>query len=274
MTHSRRATMFAWTGALVCALFFGLPLSWVVLGAISHSSDVAAGRDIISGGTLSFGSFSSLFSDHRFIAQFWNSIVCAASCATAAVTIGCYVGYVSARRRQVLAQVLARFSLIMYMISPVVLAIPFFILWTWLDLANSIIGLVLAHLSFAIPYSIWSMRGFFADLPRTLEERAATEGLSPTGTLLRVVLPAVAPGAVATFLFCFLLSWNDYVFARVLIGTDSLKTLTVGIDDMFHGSLVDWGQVLAAGTVTMVPAIIIVVALQKQLSRGAMVSWR
>jgi len=158
------------------------------------------------------------------------------------------------------------------MVSPVVLAVPFFVVWTKLGLSDSLTGIVIAHLSFALPYGIWSMRGFFAGLPISLEERAASDGLSPGQVLALVILPTIVPGALTTTLFCFLLSWNDYVFARVLNGSERLKTLPVGIDDMFQGSLVDWTRVLAAGTITMVPALLIVAFLQRQFGRSAIAS--
>jgi len=274
MIRPRWVSPVAWAGAVIFTLFFGLPLLWVMMGAVTRPSDLAAGTNFVTGSGPTLAGFSALLGDGIFWSQLRNSAICATVCAALSVAVGCFVGYATTRGGGLAAQVLVRLSLIGYMVSPVALAIPFFVVWTWLGLADSRAGLIVAHLSFALPYGIWSMRGFFAELPRALEERAATDGLAPTLVLWRVILPTVAPGAVTTTLFCFLLSWNEYVFARVLIGSDRLKTLPVGIDDMFHSSLVDWTRVLAAGTTTMVPAVLIVAALQRQLGRGAMSSWR
>jgi ABC-type glycerol-3-phosphate transport system permease component len=98
---------------------------------------------------------------------------------------------------------------------------------------------VLAYTAFCLPVALWLLRTFFQSIPLELEEAAMTDGASRAQTVLRVVLPLALPGVVATGTFTFILAWNDYIFARVL-SADRLKTLPVGIADLYNASVVDW----------------------------------
>ena len=106
--------------------------------------------------------------------------------------------------------------------------IPFYVMMRSLGLANTHLGLVLAYTAFCLPFALWMLRTFFQSIPLEIEEAALTDGASRAQAVIHVVLPLALPGVIATGIFTFILAWNDYIFARVLLSADELKTLPVG----------------------------------------------
>ena len=115
------------------------------------------------------------------------------------------------------------------MFPAIVTAVPLFLMMRDVRLLNTRASLIIVYTAFNLPFVVWMMRGFFADLPRDLEEAALVDGDSRLGALVRVVLPLVAPGLAATAVFCLIVSWNEFLFALVLTQTDAAMTLPVGI---------------------------------------------
>jgi multiple sugar transport system permease protein len=137
-----------------------------------------------------------------------------------------------------------------------------------LRLLNTRLSLIIVYTAFNLPFVVWMMRGFFAELPRDLEEAALVDGDSRLGALVRVVLPLVAPGLAATAVFCLIVSWNEFLFALVLTQTDASMTLPVGIAGRVTQYEIKWGVMSAAGTVAMIPILVFALAVQKYLVRG------
>ena len=117
-------------------------------------------------------------------------------------------------------------------------------------------SLIIVYTGFNLPFVVWMMRGFFADLPRDLEEAALVDGDSRLGALVRIVLPLVAPGLAATAVFCLIVSWNEFLFALVLTQTDAAMTLPVGIAGRVTQFEIKWGVMSAAATVAVVPILV------------------
>jgi ABC-type glycerol-3-phosphate transport system permease component len=113
----------------------------------------------------------------------------------------------------------------------------------------------------------WLLRTFFQTIPLEIEEAALIDG-SRLQAIIYVVLPLALPGVVATGIFTFILAWNDYIFARVLLSADELKTLPVGIADLYNASVVDWGMIMAAGLLVIAPVAAVFVFIQKFLVAG------
>ena len=110
-----------------------------------------------------------------------------------------------------------------------------------LGLVNSLLGLALTYISFSLPYALWILRAFFQSIPIELEHAALIDGANRAQALAYVVMPLALPGIIATSIFTFIVAWNDFLFALVLIGKDELKTLAIGINEFFHMAVVDWG---------------------------------
>jgi multiple sugar transport system permease protein len=154
------------------------------------------------------------------------------------------------------------------MFPAIVTAVPLFLMMRDLRLLNTRLSLIIVYTAFNLPFVVWMMRGFFAELPGDLEEAALVDGDSRLGALVRIMLPLVAPGLAATAVFCLIVSWNEFLFALVLTQTDAAMTLPVGIAGRVTQYEIKWGVMSAAGTVAMVPILIFALAVQRYLVRG------
>jgi multiple sugar transport system permease protein len=154
------------------------------------------------------------------------------------------------------------------MFPPIVTVIPLFLMMRDVRLLNTLFSLIIVYTAFNLPFVVWMMRGFFAEVPRELEEAALVDGDSRLGALVRVVLPLVAPGLAATAVFCLIISWNEFLFALVLTQTDAAMTLPVGIAGRVTQYEIKWGVMSAAGAVAMMPILVFALAVQRYLVRG------
>lgn len=154
------------------------------------------------------------------------------------------------------------------MFPAIVTAVPLFLMMRDLRLLNTKASLIIVYTAFNLPFVIWMMRGFFAEVPRDLEEAALVDGDSRLGALVRIVLPLVSPGLAATAVFCLIVSWNEFLFALVLTQTDASMTLPVGIAGRVTQFEIKWGVMSAAAVVAMMPILIFALAMQRYLVRG------
>ena len=153
------------------------------------------------------------------------------------------------------------------MFPPVASALPLFLVFKSLHLLDTHWALIVANTIFNLPFVIWLLKGFFEDLPAELEEAAVIDGTTIFGAFRRVALPLVAPGLVATALFCFIFTWNEFMFALLFTRSD-VRTLTIIVPSLVGGHEILWGQVAAVGVVAIIPNILLALLLQRFLVRG------
>lgn len=207
----------------------------------------------------------------RSFGQYLINSLFVAVCSTAcALVIGTLAAYSLARFRlpYKLDRKLALWILSTRMFPAIVTAVPLFLIMRDLRLVNTRLALIIVYTAFNLPFVVWMMRGFFAEIPRDLEEAAMVDGDSRLGALRRVVLPLVAPGLAATAVFCLIVSWNEFLFALVLTQTDEAMTLPVGIAGRVTQYGIKWGVMSAAAVVAMVPILAFAMSVQKYLVRG------
>ena len=208
--------------------------------------------------------------DPVFLRFALNSMIVATATTVVSVTIAALGAYSLARLRFPGSEVLGRFVLLTYTIPSVLLLIPLFKIVVALNLANSLIALVITYTTFSVPFCLWLLRSYFQSLPRDLEDAAMVDGASRLGALFRVILPLSVPGIVATGLFAFILAWNEFLFALVFTTTSDVKTLPIGVSTTFTAeqTATDWAVAMSASTLSAVPIFIIVLILQRGLVRG------
>jgi N,N'-diacetylchitobiose transport system permease protein len=138
-----------------------------------------------------------------------------------------------------------------------------------LNLVNHLSGLIVVYISAVLPFSVWTLRGFLMGIPKELEEAAMVDGSSRLGAFVRILLPLVAPGLVAVSVFAFIVSWNEYVFARLLLNDGSTQTITVWLANYIGGEkAVDWGGLMAASTLIALPVVGFFLLVQRRIAFG------
>ena len=207
----------------------------------------------------------------RSFGQYLLSSLIVAVCSTAgALVLGTLAAYSLARFRlpRNFDRKLGLWILSTRMFPAIVTAVPLFLIMRDLYLVNTRLSLIITYTAFNLPFVVWMMRGFFAEVPRDLEEAAMVDGDSRLGALRRIVLPLVAPGLAATAVFCLIVSWNEFLFALVLTQTDDAMTLPVGIAGRVTQYGIKWGVMSAAAVVAMVPILAFALSVQRYLVRG------
>ena len=149
------------------------------------------------------------------------------------------------------------------------LIIPLYVVLARYHQVNALSGVIITYMTFVLPFSVWTLRGFIVGIPRELEEAALVDGNSRLGAFVRILLPLVAPGLVATSVFAFITSWNEYIFARVLLNDQSKQTVTVWLSYFIGTSKhTDWGALMAGATLTAIPVVVFFVLVQRKIAFG------
>ena len=255
-------------GILVLVLLWTLtPLFWMVLSSFKPAESIISPTpDVVFAPTLK--NYASLLSGAGSLLGYAkNSLLAAGISTVIAVVLGCLGGYGLARTNFRGKQHLS-FWIISTRMAPIAAVIvPLYLIFRNLDLLDSVAGLIVAYLTFNLPFAIWLMNAFFADLPPALEESALVDGATRFQAFWRIAVPLVTPGVVTTAILCFLFAWNDYAFAQTFSGPDS-GTIPVLAAQLVTQTGIDWGALTAIGTVVVLPMIVVGLAVRRWLVRG------
>jgi len=258
------------------AIIYFAPVFWMILTAFKTRQDALAIPPKLFF-TPTLENFTSVFYDTTSSGEvvpsdawlyFFNSAVIAGSSVLLALIIGTLAAYAFSRYPLKGNDTYLFIILTTRMLPPIVVIIPIFLLFRITGLSGSYIGIILLYTSFNLPFSIWMMKSFFDDLDREVEDSARMDGSSDWAVFGRIALPQVLAGLVATLVFALILTWNEFIFALLLTGTET-RTVPVAIASTIGGSIgVDWGKLSAMITLFLIPVFIVTFALQNQLLRG------
>jgi len=185
--------------------------------------------------------------------HFMNSVIVAVVTVVVTMIFSIMIAYAVTRQRIRGKKLIVGAMLYAYMFPPLLIAIPMFTIFARLGLSDTLVGLIASHLTLTLPLGVWFLWGFFKGMPFELEEAAMVDGCTRLGAFLRVVLPLSLPGLITVAIFSFLLSWTDYTFALIMIGSDANKTLPVGLASMVGSFDLRWGEIMAGSTLIALP---------------------
>ncbi len=155
------------------------------------------------------------------------------------------------------------------MLPPAGLIIPLYVVLAKYHLVNALTGVIVVYLTTALPFCVWTLRGFILGIPKDLEEAAMVDGSTRLGAFVRILLPLVAPGLVATSVFAFVTCWNEYIFARILLSDSPKQTITVWLSYFLGtGRSIDWGGLMAASTLIAIPVVAFFLVVQRKIAFG------
>ncbi|MGI9413767.1 MAG: carbohydrate ABC transporter permease, partial [Hyphomicrobiales bacterium] len=212
---------------IVVLMLLLLPYLWIVLTSFKTRLDALADVPVWVF-TPTYDHYPTVFLDKGYLPLVWNSVIVAVFSTALSLIVGAPAAYVFARFDFPAKEDLFFFFLTTRMAPPVSVVVPMFLLFTTLGITDKPIAVILAHTTFNLSLVVWMMRGFFADIPREIDEAAMMDGHSRFGTFLRILVPLSAPGLAATAVLCFILSWNEFLYAFILVAFEG-RTLTVGI---------------------------------------------
>ena len=267
MTARQRADQTVLFVGLAIFTFFNLiPLIWAALTSLKHPADAfTIPPTLIFEPTLEY--HRQVWVEAGFLKFLMNSLIVSAGTVLISVPIGALAAYALSRipRRSSGPILSALFTIRMF--PHMLLAIPFFVMGSFLGLIDTYPLLILALVAINQPFTIWLLHGFFLDIPRDLDEAAAIDGCNSWQAFRIVILPLARPGLTVAALFSLLLSYNEFLFALVLTGVDT-KTLPVAIASYGGENVTDWSLSAAGAIGIMLPIVLVMLALQRHLVRG------
>lgn len=204
----------------------------------------------------------------NFRRSLFNSLAIAASVTAICVTVGALAAYSFARMSFAGHGQLVYVLLISYTLPPIMLVIPLFRVMGDLQLLDTIQGLVIVYSSLIMPFAIWILRSYFQTIPADLEDAAMIDGCTRLQALTRVILPISLPGIVATGLFCFLASWEEFLIALIFTSSPTAKTIPVAIAEFTGRHAIDYGMMATGGVIAALPPILIALLFQRYLISG------
>ena len=264
-TRKKISRTMRYVVAALALVFFLFPIVWIILTAFKTPNEFLKSPPIWIPQTPNLDYFDHVIRTGGLNALA-NTLIISTSVTLLSLLIGSLAAYALARWR-VGGDNLPFFILSQRFMPPVAVIFPFLLLFKTLRWTDTHQALILIYLTFNLPYTVWMMRGFFMEIPREIEESALVDGCSSLGAFWRIALPLVAPGLVATGIFCFIFSWAEFFFAIALTKSNAV-TLSVYIVNFFGKMMVQWGEIGATSIVSMVPLFILSFAAQRYLVRG------
>jgi N,N'-diacetylchitobiose transport system permease protein len=244
------------------------PVYWMVATAFKPGRDILRidPKFVPSPATL------SNFEDAIHRQYFWdnvkNSLIIVCTVVVLSLVIGFLAALAIARFRFYGRRAFIIVIIGVQMIPTAALIIPLYILLARADQVDRLSGVIVTYLTFVLPFTVWTLRGFIMGIPRDLEEAAMVDGCTRMGAFVRILVPLIAPGLVATSIFAFVQAWNEFIFAYVLLSSQEKQTLTVWLASFTTLRGTDWGPLMAAATLTSLPVVVFFALVQRRVAFG------
>ncbi|MET8879132.1 carbohydrate ABC transporter permease [Streptomyces rubiginosohelvolus] len=268
-TRESRAGRTARIGFLTLWLIFTIfPLYWITITSFKPAGDIFTFPLAYWPEDFSLENYSGLFGASQFGTYLLNSLIVSAVAGTVATVISMLSAYVLARFEFRTKTALLMAALVTQMIPSFIALGPLYLLMTDLRLVDNRMGLVLVYIAVCIPFCTVMLRGFFANIPDTLEEAAMIDGCSRLGALFRVLLPVMKPGIVAAFIFNFVNCWNELFLSVTLMNSDDNKTVPTALNGFISSFNIDWGSMSAAAVLTILPTMVLFAFASRHIVQG------
>jgi ABC-type glycerol-3-phosphate transport system permease component len=276
----------AYLTLLVVTFLICFPLIWALSTSLKPAKDVMATpprliprevtlanyRNLITGKEQYFRADQAYVpttaAPQHFTSWFANSVVVSLGSTLISIVISTLAAYSITRFRYWGRRIIPYFSLLGYMIPSIILVFPLFLVMAEFRLTNSLWSLTFGYVSITLPFCMWLLWAFFRGIPIELEEAAMMDGAGRLRVFVDIVLPAALPGIIAAAIFSMIVSWNDYLFARVFINSIENLPLTVGVMHFFEGVHVDWGLMMASAVLMTLPMALLFMLMQRHLVAG------
>jgi len=265
----------------IAVIFTMFPFFWLVISSIKPGAEIFAIRDLSLWKTFvpervtfeqyiaSFIAKGGLKGALAFPRYLINSVVISSTSSLLVIAMVIPGGYALARYKFPGKRVVSILVIVFQMLPAVLLVLPYYVIMRYLNLLDTWYALIIVDATFAIPFCIWLMRGFFSDVPREIEEAAMVDGCSELRAFLVIAVPLTVYGIIAAFIYAFTWSWNDYLFALILTSTINAKTVQVGLSELlvWYGEM-EWGLLLAQSVMATIPIAVLFASIQRYLVSG------
>ena len=269
VTRTRR--LLAWTGngLLVVFLVWTLvPFYWMVVTSLKKDKEIYGFEATLVPRHPTLESYRRVFVQTPFVKYLRNSTIISVSTTIASLVLGCLGAYALARLRFPGRALIARSLIFSYLVPPALLFIPLFTVMSMLSLIDTREGLILANLSFTVPFCTWLLLGYFRSVPLELEEAAFVDGCSRLSALVRIILPMSLPALVVVAFFSFTQAWNEFLYANVFVNSVEARTITTGLTLFIVEDVFFWGPMMGAAFLSTLPPLLLYLIFQRWVVKG------
>ena len=246
------------------------PVFWMISTALKPADEVNTITPTWFPGNPTLAHFRTALHRPYFWNDVKNSLIVVAVTVAIAVVLAFLAALALAKYRFTGRKLFIVLVIGIQMLPAIGLIIPLYVLLAKYGEVNKLTGVILVYLTAALPFSVWTLRGFLIGIPKDLEEAAMVDGSTRLGAFARILLPLVAPGLVATSVFTFITVWNEFIYANVLLSKPESQTITIWLGNFTGGVIggVDWGAVMAASTLIAIPVVIFFLLVQRRIAFG------
>lgn len=253
---------------IITALFSMLPVVWGLFTALKNPAEVNSFPPTLIPDDFTLENFTSVLFNSGFPKYLWNSIVVTVICIVVATAVAAHAAYAVTNFRFRFREQIMFFILMTSMIPPVVMLVPLYMLSVKIGLYDTRLLLILIYTAWRIPLLTWTLRGFFEKLPREIIEAGTLDGCSRPMIFYRLILPISKPGIVASALLSAVYVWNDFLVSSTFTSKDNLRMLSAGLYNYITQYGIQWGNLMAAVMISIVPMVILFVLLQRHFVEG------
>ena len=259
-----------YTVTLLLAAFIGFPLLWMLISSCKPATQLFVSPPQLLPTEFTLDWYRNLVHQSDALTFFWNSFVVGAATTAICLVLGTLAGYAVTRFEFPGKGIFLVGALLSYVFPAIVLFVPIYMIINSLSLTDTLLGIVICHTILTFPFALWMLRSFFAAIPREIDEAAWVDGASFLRAFATIILPLALPGVFSVGVFVFVLSWNEYLFASVLVTSNAHKTIPLGIAEFITSFDVRWGEIMAMGTLATLPVIALFLSVQRYFLRGVL----
>ena len=253
---------------IILSIISVFPFIWILLCSVKTNIELTSYPTNLLPKNFTLDNFIHVIKDLEFSKNIVNSVIIALFTTTIAIIISSMAAYGIVRFFPKLGKIMSKALITTYLFPPILLAIPYSLVMAKFGLVNTRIGLVIVYLSLSVPYAVWMLVGFFKTVPIEIEEAARVDGANKFQVFISIVLPLVAPGIVATAIYTFINAWNEFLYALILINSAEMMTVSVKFRSLQGAEILNWGDMMAASTLVVVPSVIFFILIQKNIAKG------
>ncbi len=252
---------------LIIIIFF-FPFFWIITSSFKSPEEIIATSPTIIPRSFTLEHYNKILFNSDFFIYLKNSLIVSFSSMAISIILSVSAAY-GLHKLKFYGNKFVEYSLLVtYAFPGVILLVPIYLLFAKVNLLNSYFALIIVNVLFATPFAVWILKAFFKLIPNEIEEAAYIDGASRYIVISRIIVPLAAPGIASVAIFCFIISWTEYLFASILISGDDLKTLPVGLAGIVGQYQIDWGFLLSGAVLASLPVILLFLFIGKYFISG------
>ncbi|NBK21939.1 MAG: carbohydrate ABC transporter permease [Spirochaetia bacterium] len=261
-------TSISYLYLVILSVIAAFPLVWILLSSVKSKGEITGNPTSFFPKEITFDYYKIVLGQLSFTTNIGNSLFIAGVTTLLTIIIASLGAYGVVRFFTKFGKAMTRVLITTYMFPPILLAVPYSIIMGKSGLMNTRLGLIIVYLSFSVPYAIWLLVGFFQTVPLEIEEAGKIDGANKLTIFLKIVVPIVSPGIVAVAIYTFINAWNEFLYSLILLNDNSKMTVSVALKSLEGQEVLDWGTLMAASALVVVPSVVFFMIIQKKIAAG------